>query len=147
VRIALDTNVLVYAEGIDDLQRRTTAKGLLAQLPRELLVVSVQVLGELFNVLTRRNVPRELARARVAYWRESLSIHETSCELMDAALDLAADHRLSVWDALVLAAAGEARCDLLLSEDFQEGFAWRGVTVINPFAIAPHKRLASLLKR
>jgi predicted nucleic acid-binding protein len=65
---------------------------------------------------------------------------------METAVDLATDHRMRVWDALVLAAAAEARCDLLLSEDFQDGFVWRGVTVVNPFAEKPHKMLARLLR-
>lgn len=38
-----------------------------------------------------------------------------------------------------------ARCDLLLSEDLQDGFAWRGVTVTNPFGSAPDPRIVNLL--
>jgi hypothetical protein len=34
---------------------------------------------------------------------------------------------------------------LLLSEDLQDGFTWRGVTVTNPFAAALHPLLAALL--
>jgi predicted nucleic acid-binding protein len=45
----------------------------------------------------------------------------------------------------VLAASAEAECRLLLSEDLQEGFTWRGVTVTNPFAAALHPMLAALL--
>ena len=146
MRAALDTNILVYAEGVDDPQRQATARQLLSKIPRELLVISVQVLGELFNVLTRRNLPRELARARTVYWRDSLTVYESSCELMDMALDFATDHKISIWDALVLASAVEARCDVLLSEDFQDGFGWRGVTVVNPFAAKPHKYLDRLLQ-
>jgi len=33
----------------------------------------------------------------------------------------------------------------LLSEDFHDGFAWRGVVVTNPFRPAPDRRLARLL--
>ena len=146
MRTALDTNVLVYAEGVDDPQRQGIATDLLSRIPRERLVISVQVLGELFNVLTRRNVPREHARARTAYWREALSVYESSCELMDMALDFATDHKISIWDALVLSSAVEARCDVLISEDFQDGLAWRGVTVVNPFAANPHKLLDKLLR-
>jgi len=50
---------------------------------------------------------------------------------MVAATDLAADRGLSIWDAVVLAASAEAECRLLLSEDLQTGFTWRGVTVVN----------------
>ena len=70
---------------------------------------------------------------------------ETSAAVMISATDLASDHGLTIWDSVVLAAAAEADCRLLLSEDLQEGFTWRGVTVANPFAAAPHPLLAALL--
>jgi predicted nucleic acid-binding protein len=52
---------------------------------------------------------------------------------------------MPIWDALILAVAAENRCRLLLSEDFQAGFTWRGVTVVNPFAAQPSPLLKGLL--
>ena len=52
-------------------------------------------------------------------------------------MELATSHQLSLWDAIMLAAAAQAGCRLLLSEDMQDGFTWRGVTVRNPFTTAP----------
>lgn len=146
MKAALDTNVLVYAEGMDDVHRKAAANKLLSQIPREWLIISVQVLGELFNVLTRRGVPRERARESAAFWRDALPVHETSGALMETALDFSADHNVSIWDALILCSAAEARCDLLLSEDFQNGFTWRGVTVANPFSATQHPLLARFLQ-
>lgn len=144
--VSLDTNVVAYAEGIDGSPRQVQALDLLSRLPRNTLNISIQVIGELYNVLTKRGISREHARERSLYWKQFLTVLETSGELMETAVDLATDHRMRVWDALILAAAAEARCDLLLSEDFQDGFAWRGVTVVNPFAEKPHKMLAKLLR-
>ena len=45
-----------------------------------------------------------------------------------------------------LAAAAEAGCRLLLSEDLQDGFTWSGVTVVNPFAEKKHELLAGILE-
>jgi predicted nucleic acid-binding protein len=53
VRIALDTNVLANAEGLNGAARRDAAVALVRRLPQEAAVVPVQVLGELFNVLVR----------------------------------------------------------------------------------------------
>ena len=64
---------------------------------------------------------------------------------MLGAADLATDHRLSIWDAVILSAAPEAGCRLLLSEDLQEGLTWKGVTVTNPFSAAKNELLAGLL--
>jgi predicted nucleic acid-binding protein len=60
-------------------------------------------------------------------------------------MELSARHQLAFWDAVVLAAAADATCRLLLSADFQDGFTWSGVTVVNPFAAAPHPLLNVLL--
>jgi predicted nucleic acid-binding protein len=70
---------------------------------------------------------------------------DTDAAVFKAALDLAGDHGLQIYDSLILAAAVEARCDLLLTEDLQDGFAWRGVVVTNPFGPSPDSRLTRLL--
>jgi predicted nucleic acid-binding protein len=64
---------------------------------------------------------------------------------MVAAMDLAVDHQLSVGDAVILAAAAEAGCRLVLSEDLHEGFTWRGLTVVNPVASDLHPLLSALM--
>jgi len=60
-------------------------------------------------------------------------------------MDLAAEHGLSIWDSVILAASAEAGCRLLLSEDLQDGFTWRGVTVTNPFSANVHPLLKAAL--
>ena len=45
----------------------------------------------------------------------------------------------------MISVAAESACRLLLSEDMQEGFTWRGVTIVNPFAENTHPLLAALL--
>ncbi len=64
---------------------------------------------------------------------------------MPSAADLATDHQLGIWDAVVLSAAAEARCCLLLSEDMQEGFTWKGVSIENPLATSRNHLLQALL--
>src|SRR5207248_2039568 len=122
-------------EGANGAVMRDRALGLIQRFPPGAIVLPVQTLGELFNVLTRK-VKRRPARARAAVmsWREAYPMVETSAAVMVNAMDLASDHGLTIWDAVVLAASAEAECRLLLSEDLQEGFTWRGVTVTNPFA-------------
>jgi predicted nucleic acid-binding protein len=146
VRIALDTNVMAYAEGVGDDQMRLAAFKLVGSLPRASVVLPVQTLGELFNVLVRKGRrSREDARAAVIKWRDDFALVETSVPIIIAAADLATDHRLGIWDAVMLSAAAHAGCRLLLSEDLQEGFTWHGVTVANPFLPAPNPLLAELL--
>ena len=145
MRIALDTNVLVCAEGVNGAAMRNKALELLQRLPPGAVVLPVQTLGELFNVLVRKAKRRpDRARAAVLGWCDAYAVAETSAAVIASATDLATDHGLTIWDSVVLAAAAEAGCRLLLSEDLRDGFTWRGVTVTNPFAPALHPILAAL---
>jgi predicted nucleic acid-binding protein len=146
MRYALDTNILVYAEGFDDASKQKIARRALANLPVGQVCVSINVLGELYNVLTRRGLSRPKAQAAVASWRGSFFLQATSEALLFSALDIAVQRRLKVWDALVSAAAVESGCDVLLSEDFQDGYQWQRVTVANPFAGKPRSLVADLLR-
>ncbi|HEV2363890.1 MAG TPA: hypothetical protein VGS12_06785 [Caulobacteraceae bacterium] len=65
-------------------------------------------------------------------------------ETLSAALGLAVQHQLQFWDSLICATAVRAGCTLLLSEDMQDGFAWRGLTIANPFAAALHAMFRAL---
>ncbi|HEV2221521.1 MAG TPA: PIN domain-containing protein [Candidatus Acidoferrales bacterium] len=125
---------------------KETALELVEKLPEGAALLPVQTLGELFNLLVRK-AGRAPAKARRAIlnWQDAYPLIETSGEVMLAAADLATDHQLSIWDAVILSAAAEAGCRLLLSEDLQEGFTWKGVTVTNPFATPKHELLAALL--
>ncbi len=147
MKVALDTNVLAYAEGTNGAAMRDKAMELIQRLPPGAIVLPVQTLGELFNVLVRKaqRSPRR-ARAAVLSWRDAYAAMETSPAVMVSATDLASDHGLTIWDSVVLAAAAEAECRLLLSEDLQEGFTWRGVTVANPFSVSLNPLLAALLE-
>jgi len=78
-------------------------------------------------------------------WRDTFPVVETSTEVMLAAADLATDHQLGIWDAVILSAAAQAGCRLLLSEDLQEGFTSAGLTVVNPFSSPRHALLNALL--
>ena len=146
MRVALDTNVLAYAEGVNGAPMKKAALELVQKLPDGATLLPVQTLGELFNVLVRKaGRPPAKARKAILSWQDAFPLIETSAEVMLAAADLATDHQLGIWDAVILSAAAEAGCRLVLSEDLQEGFTWKGVTVTNPFARSKHELLAALL--
>lgn len=145
MRVALDTNVLAYAEGVDDLARKKVAVSIVRSLDPADTFLPVQVCGELFRVLRKAKYSAPDARTIVFRWQNTFPLIETSASVLRAALDLSADHAFSIWDAVVLAAASTAGCRLLLSEDLQDGFAWSGVTVVNPFAAKRNELLAGLL--
>lgn len=147
MRLALDTNILVYAEGVNGVPLRKTAVDLIRRLSPDNTFVPVQVLGELFYVLVRKaGLGRESARTAVLTWSDDFPVIETSTAVLLSAADLSVHHGLRIWDAVILAAAASAGCRLLLSEDMHEGFTWNGVTVANPFSARKHALLEELLE-
>ena len=147
VRIALDTNVMAYTEGVGDAKRCRAARNLIARLPGHLVVIPAQTLGELYRVLVRKagNAPEE-ARTAVLSWADAFDVADSTFDALRAALDLAVDHQTPIWDALILSVAADQKCRLLLSEDFQHEFTWRGVTVLNPFETPQHALLVAVLQ-
>jgi len=143
MRVAIDTNVLAYAEGLGDATRCGQARQWLAKLPPASVIIPMQALGELQRVLVAKaRVSATDARAAVLGWADAFDVVDARWTTMQAALDLCVDHQLVIWDALILATAADARCRLLLTEDMQHGFTWRGVTLVNPFVAPAHPLLA-----
>lgn len=125
----LDTNVLVYAVTNDP--RSTRALSVMGAGG----VISAQVLNEFTNVL-RRKFQRSWPDIEMAlgHLRSALEpVLPLTIETHAAAVELARDHGLSFYDALIVASAKLAGCATLLSEDMQHGRAFDGVTILNPF--------------
>jgi predicted nucleic acid-binding protein len=112
------------------------------ELPQRAVVLPVQVLGELFQVLVRKaGRSAKDARSAILGWRNAFALMETS------PATLLAVSQFSIWDAIILCAAAEADCRLLLSEDMQDEFVWKGITIVNPFAKSKHPLLEALLNQ
>jgi len=146
VRVALDTNILAYAEGIGDSARQLASLDLIRMLPPALVVIPAQCLGELFRLLTGK-ARRDAASAQEAVlgWADAYEPAAGTWTAFQSAMGAAVNHRLQVWDALILAVAVEQRCRVLFSEDLQHEFTWHGLTVVNPYKEPPHHLLRTLL--
>lgn len=124
-----DTNILVYAATSDPKKRQAT------DCLRRRGVASVQVFNE-FVYVARRKLHHEWPQIELALglFRDSLDdIVPVTMNTHTAAVALAREHGLSFFDALIVAAAIEADCDTLYSEDLQHGRAFGGMTIVNPF--------------
>jgi predicted nucleic acid-binding protein len=133
----VDTNVLVYAEDRDAGAKHEKARDLVVDLWNAGGgVVSVQVLQEFYVTVTQKlgkGMPPARAREAVdeyLTWR----VVENTGALLLAAIDLQRSAKLSFWDAMIVAAALEAGCDELLTEDLNPGQRFEGLVVVNPFA-------------
>jgi predicted nucleic acid-binding protein len=136
-RFFLDSNIFVYA-----FDRSVPAKSQRAEkLIREALstqkgVVSYQVVQEFFNIALRRfSPPMNILEAEQylnSVFRPLLRVHWSTALYLES-LQLHVAGHISWYDSLIVAAALEARCDLLLTEDFQHGQRFGSLRIANPF--------------
>lgn len=126
----LDSNVLVYAFTGDP--RAVAAQRLLETGA----VVSVQGLNEFANVARRKlgMTWGEVRGALAAIRTLCGTVVSVDVNTHAAAIDIAERYGYGVFDALMIAAALRANCDILWSEDMQDGIAISGrIRIINPF--------------
>ena len=139
-KVFVDTNVLVYCRDASEPKKQAQTSAWMAALWEQRTGrLSFQVLQEYYVTVTAKLSPglsRELARREVRMllaWRPLVADER----LLEGAWLLQDRHKLSWWDALIVAAAKSAGCRYLLSEDFQEGYDWGDMTVVNPFRTGP----------
>ena len=136
-KVFLDTNVAVYAYDRDAPEKQKRAQEILEEGLREGNgVVSAQVLGEFFNVVTRRiKTPMSADEAQeIVSTLGLLSVVELDLALVQRAIDTHKQYQVAYWDALIIASAERAGCDRILSEDLSDGQRYHGIAVSNPFA-------------
>jgi len=124
-----DTNVLVYA--FLDVEKRAPALAALADGG----VISAQVLNEFTNVARRkrRRDWTDIEAALDVIRDQFPEIAPITAETHRQAVALASAHGFAFYDALIIAAALEAGCDTLVTEDLQHARAVGGLTIHNPF--------------
>jgi predicted nucleic acid-binding protein len=133
----IDSNVFVYLfDETDDRKRKAAERIVDSALQTHNASISFQVVQETLNVLTR-NLPTPMSvegakdflrQVLVPLWRVS-----PSPALYDRALDLQSRYRYGFYDSLIIAAALDAGCTQLFSEDLQDGQQIEGLTIRNPF--------------
>jgi predicted nucleic acid-binding protein len=138
-KVFLDTNVIVYADDRSEPVKGPQAQALLLQLfalGRPL--PSIQVLNEFYWASTRR-IPRPLSHVEaadeVARLQRLGQVADLTWPIVEKALRAIPGYGLSLWDALIFAAATASSATHVLSEDFQDGRTIDGITFLNPFAV------------
>ena len=134
-RSFIDTNVLIYAEASDVPAKQRTALDLLKRLYEEALgVLSTQVLQEYCNVaLKKLRLPAQHVRAQLDLYQQFEVIQVTPA-IIQAGLDLHQTRSVAFYDAIIVASAQIAGCEVLWTEDMNAGESVGGLRIINPFA-------------
>lgn len=134
-RSFIDTNVLVYAEASDAPLKQRAALTLLKGLYEEGLgVLSTQVLQEYCNVaLKKLKLPAQYVRSQLDLY-EQFEVVQVTPAIIHAGLDIHQTRSVSFFDAIVLASAHAAGCNVLWTEDMNAGGVIHGVSIANPFS-------------
>ena len=137
IRSLIDTNVLVYAFGLDtNTAKKAAAVAVLAE-HHETTTLTSQVLNEFMSVALRRQQPvawiADQVRSLTRFW----TVLTPTLRTPELALDAIATHQLSLWDALIWAIAREHDISIILSEDGPTGATIGGITYVNPLSSAP----------
>jgi predicted nucleic acid-binding protein len=138
--VFVDTNVLVYARDASEPEKQPRAQAWMDWLwSQQSGRVSTQVLQEYYQTVTRKLKPGldpQAARADVrdlTAWNPITIDHS----LLERAWKLEDHFRFSWWDSLILAAACQAECNIVLTEDMASGQRVDTVEIVNPFDTPP----------
>jgi predicted nucleic acid-binding protein len=134
----IDTNVLVYSTDYRDKIKQQKAEKLVQTgIKESSILISIQVLREYINVRIKRSnvVDYENIFLEAVDFTSPIMIEPkyNEKELILAAIMLKKTNSISFYDAMIVAAAQSAGCDVLYSEDMQDGQKFGKLTVVNPF--------------
>ncbi len=129
--IALDTNVLIYLHDSTDTLKHDKALELMAMMP----IVSSQVVSEYLNVLRRiLKVHKTKLLGEAITWLAVCQIIPVTFSTLQTAHSLIGTYDFQMFDSIVVAAALQANCTILYSEDMHHGLVVENqLSIINPF--------------
>ena len=146
MRLAIDSNVLVYAADNEAGARHDAAVDLIRRAAAGDTILPLQVLGEFFAVVTRQiGLPPKTAAGFVEDWQGVFLVAAAVPETIDHAIAAVIAHDLQFWDAMIWAVADVAGCDILLTEDMQDGRRLGRVQFVNPFDPANARLVDTIL--
>lgn len=132
--VFVDTNVLIYMRDASEPLKRSVATAWVERLvARGLVVISPQVLNEFVSVSLRRfDDALDDLETRVGFLATFCKV-DLNARTTARALDLQRNRMISWWDAVLVASALDHGCELLLTEDLNDGQRIDGLRVVDPF--------------
>jgi predicted nucleic acid-binding protein len=129
----LDTNLWVYFFAKDPLNKVEVVADIVdTQLPS--LIISTQVLGELYNVLTRKRIfLNPEAQSVVSGLANRTLVVDIDASKVLQAMEINIRYGYSYWDSLIISTALQSNCSILYSEDMQHNQLIEGkLRIMNP---------------
>lgn len=133
-KVFLDTNILVYTIDKKDRDKQDQSRSLIKRISSDHVpVISTQVLQEFYNAITSKLKVDQIVAKNVLHSYRNMEIVSADLVLIEQAVDISVLFQLSFWDSLIVAAAEQANCSILVTEDLNDGQKIRGIEIVNPF--------------
>jgi len=133
-KVLLDTNIWVYLYA-QNLPGKSVKVRDLVDNNFASIIISTQVLGEFYNVLTKKKLkPKDEAKQIILEMVTSFIIVEIDVLKVITALEINSTYGYTYWDSLIVATALQENCDILYSEDMQSNqLIEKKTKIVNPF--------------
>ena len=132
-KVFFDTNILIYQMDKRSVTKRDKCRDLVrAAATNGDAVISTQVLQEFYVVATNKLHIDPIVSKSIMHTFENMEVVTIGKDLINEAIDASIQYQLSFWDALILVAAESAKCEIIYSEDLNEGQVMRNVKIVNP---------------
>ena len=130
-KIALDSNILIYNHSLECESKKHIARSFFNEKP----VVSSQVVSEYINVIKRNlKISKSELIQLCSLWLEKCTVQPVVFSTIKLAQNLLVNYNFQVFDGIIVAAALEADCDIIYSEDMYDGLLIENkLKIINPF--------------
>ncbi len=135
-KIFIDSNIFIYSllEGTNNNQKRIKSINFLEEISENSIIISTQVLNEIFNVLNRRyNFEKKVIISKLEILSETVKIKTLSFETVKKSWNITQKCNYSYYDSLIIASAIENKCSILYTEDMNSGQVVENLTIVNPF--------------
>jgi len=118
----VDTNLWIYLHSTDSILEKNKKVVSLIDDHFEDIIISTQVLGEIFSVLIKKGFKKkEQAKEIILNLSEHFEVIGISEQTVRKAVDLSLQYNFSHWDSLIVSSALESGCTILYTEDMQHG--------------------------
>lgn len=130
--VFIDTNILIYGYSQDEPDKQQKA---INCIQSDNIWISIQVINETINVLKRKfSLEYSEINTVIQEIKEKFNIAIVSVNTIETALNIGERYQYSYFDSLIIASALEFNCEIIYTEDLQDGQKIENkLTIINPF--------------
>lgn len=135
-RVFVDTNIYIYFLLVDkeNSEKKQKAQSLIKQFYNKEIIISVQVLHEIYNTLFKKyKIDDNIIRQKLNLILSKTILADTNLNTLEKCWEFRAKYNYSYWDSLIIASAIQADCSILYTEDLHDNQQIeKQLRIINP---------------